>query len=492
MKQIRHTDRPPLPLRMLRAAGSPAVGLVMAGLLWAYLAWVSVWTTSAAGILGTTTAGVYRHPILLSLGGLLCASMVGVTLRRIPLGWTTLGAWLAHAGTIVLVLGGAWYGAARLRGDALFVRGPEGFAPVRHAYVDDSAAVYAGLLAEGTLQQTPIAWPPQLDAPKDVDIALAGTPESASLRVVRLLPAVMLEETWTDDAPLPIPAVRVAVSDDRHVTRGLLCNAYDRTTALAGAGWVMTFDGDVHAAELAARSRPGPVAAAHDRITLLQGPSLEPTLLVRRTDGSTTHVAFGATDRATVHATSGELTVRLIERFTRAQPTLRVVPDGHGPKQRAAVVELTVGDHSQRRVLPFTPYPLDEPPQRAWLPDGQSLDLHLGRGAVSLSATVTITDATYHPQPGSVIPRDYVCRLLIDTGDTQHRDTLRLNQPVQLGRYQLNQGSWSPTPHDPTTIRVAVTTRPGLPVIWAGVALLLTGVTWALLVKPLLRRRGRR
>ncbi len=491
MKQIRQPDRPSLPVRVLRAAGSPRAGLVIAGALWVYLAWVSVWTRQAAELLGTLPGGVYRHPILLALGGLLCASMMIVTHRRIALGWTTLGVWLAHAGTIVLVLGGAWYAAAHVRGDALFVRSPDGFTPVSHAYMDDTVAITAGTPDLTSMQQTPIDWPPQLREPRDVDMPVDQPLDGAQLRVVKLLPAVMLEQVWTDDAPADIPAARVAVTDAMNTTRGLLCNAYQRTAVLTGAGWTMTFDGNASAGDLATLARPGPLAAGHDRITLLWGTSLEPTLLVRRADRSTSHVAFDPNGLAVVRVADRELHVKLLKRFAHAQPTLRIVPDHPGPRQRAAVVELSTADHSQRRILPFTPYPLEELPQRAWLPDGRSLDLHLGRAAMYLDATVTITRAAYHAQPGSVIPRDYVCDLLIRTNSRQRRETLRLNQPVRIGPFQFNQGSWSPNPADPTTIRLAVTTRPALGVIWTGLALMLAGVTWAMLVKPILLRRRR-
>jgi hypothetical protein len=492
MKQIRYLDRRRLPLNVLRAVGSPSAGLVVGAAMGVYLAWVSVWTSSAAALLGTTPSGVYRHPILLALGGLLCGSMVIVTLRRIPFQPTTLGAWASHAGAVVLVLGGGWYGATHVRGDALFLRGPEGFSPVRHAYLDNTASVYVGLLEDDMLRQTPIRWPTPLEGSRDVDVPLAGAPGGSRLRLVRLLPAVTLVRTWTDDAPVAIPAARVTVADDDHLTRGVLCNAYEHTAVLAGAGWTMTFDGDANAAELAARSRPGPLAAPHDRITLMCGPALEPTLLIRRSDRSASHVALDANGSAVVHAAGRQLRITLRERLSRAQPTLRIDPDAPAPRQRAAAVELTTGNHTQRRILPFMPYPLDERPQRAWLPDGRSLDLHLGRAAVGLGATVTITRAEYRTQPGSVIPSEYLCELLIDDAGHRRRETLRLNRPVQLGPYQLNQGSWSPTPHEPTAIRLAVTTRPGLTVVWIGLALLLAGVSWAAFVKPILLRRARR
>ncbi|MFP4434507.1 MAG: hypothetical protein ACLFTN_08545 [Phycisphaerae bacterium] len=491
MKQIHQPDHPSLPVRVLRAAGSTRAALGVVGALWVYLAWVSVWTHQAAELLGTTPEGVYRHPILLVLVGLLCASMAIVTRRRIPLGLTTLGAWCAHAGAIVLILGGAWYAAAHVQGDALFVRSREGFTPVSYAYMDGTAAIAAGASDRTSMRQTPIDWPAQLREPMEVDVPVNQPLEGVRLRAVKLLPAVMLQEVWTDDAPVDIPAARVAVIDTTNTTRGVLCNAYERTAVLTGAGWTMSFDGDANADQLATLARPGPLVAGHDRITLLWGPTLEPTLLVRRADRSTSHVAFDSDGQAVVRVADRRLRVRLLERFAHAQPTLRTIPDGHGPKQRAAVVELSTADHTRRRILPFTPYPLEERPQRVWLPDGRSLDLHLGRAAMDLGATVTITQATYHAQPGSVIPRDYVCDLLIGTDGNAKRETLRLNQPVRVGPFQLNQGSWSPDPADPTTIRLTVTTRPALGVIWTGLALMLAGVTWAMLVKPILRRRRR-
>ncbi|MDY7109185.1 MAG: hypothetical protein SYC29_11175 [Planctomycetota bacterium] len=53
---------------------------------------------------------------------LLCLNIVLATLRRIPLNLVNLGAWLTHAGIIVLALGSVWYFSTKVEGDAPVAR----------------------------------------------------------------------------------------------------------------------------------------------------------------------------------------------------------------------------------------------------------------------------------------------------------------------------------------------------------------------------------
>lgn len=109
--------------------------------------------------------------------------------------------------------------------------------------------------------------------------------------------------------------------------------------------------------------------------------------------------------------------------------------------------------------------------------------------AVKLPEPIYIEKAIYETYPGSVMPKDYICKLVIGRGNSTRRETLSLNHPVAVGPYQISQGSWRPQGSpQPQQIIFSVASRPGIGIVWLGMALTVLGMLWAYYVKPLLRR----
>jgi hypothetical protein len=86
------------------------------------------------------------------------------------------------------------------------------------------------------------------------------------------------------------------------------------------------------------------------------------------------------------------------------------------------------------------------------------------------------------------VPKDYRCDVEVAQGGSTRRASLSLNHPVNVGKYQLTQSSWRPNPRRPTAIVLGDASRPGLPIVWTGLALIVFGMPLAFYLKPLLRR----
>ena len=108
-----------------------------------------------------------------------------------------------------------------------------------------------------------------------------------------------------------------------------------------------------------------------------------------------------------------------------------------------------------------------------------------------LPGALQVEKAEYLTYPGSAVPKDFRCEVLVAAGGTARRETLSLNNPIRLGPYQIGQGSWLPTPEAPTRIVFIVASRPGLPIIWFGLTMVSLGFPYAFYVKPILLRRRR-
>lgn len=83
--------------------------------------WVHVYPRQWRGLEMTEFEWFHWWPFDLLIA-LICINLVTATLRRIPLNAVRLGAWLIHAGIIMLALGSVWYFTAKLEGDTLVVR----------------------------------------------------------------------------------------------------------------------------------------------------------------------------------------------------------------------------------------------------------------------------------------------------------------------------------------------------------------------------------
>jgi hypothetical protein len=157
-------------------------------------------------------------------------------------------------------------------------------------------------------------------------------------------------------------------------------------------------------------------------------------------------------------------------------------------------VRVRAGDWQRTTYLPQSGYEHLAPQQLMELPGQRRRAIWLGfsRRRLPLPATVQITDTEYQTQPGSVVPKDYICDLAITAGGEMRRETITLDRPVHVGPFQLNHGSWRRDPAAPTQITFGAATRPGLPLVWIGGGLVCIAFPYAFYVKPLALRRRRR
>ena len=181
------------------------------------------------------------------------------------------------------------------------------------------------------------------------------------------------------------------------------------------------------------------------------------------------------------------------------------------------------------------------------LPDVRAVRLAFSRRRLPLPEPIKILQAVYLTHPGSVVPKDYRCEVRIGSDDglvltldeesvlyspnesllvsgdelipnssadsrpyRSRRDvrveTISLNRPIRVGPYQLSQGIWWPdatiwadAPVEPRSttseaifeggslsaaIIFEVRSRPGLPLILAGLAMIVAGMLFAFYVKP--------
>jgi len=197
---------------------------------------------------------------------------------------------------------------------------------------------------------------------------------------------------------------------------------------------------------------------------------------------------------------------RLTARAVRFLPRARLRYDGGGSEvPRLAppgppgdpftgpvlTVELRSGQWRGTRHVAFADVP--RPDHWEWVdpPDGGTVGLAFARPSRPLPGTVRIRRAEYRTYPGSVVPMEFRCRVDVETDGEVRQHTLALNRPVRVGRFQLAHAGWRRGRGSGGTVTLLASTRPGLPLVWTGCALIVAGLLYAFYAKPLLlRRRG--
>ncbi|MBS3734910.1 MAG: hypothetical protein KGY99_08280 [Phycisphaerae bacterium] len=137
----------------LAGASAPQVGLMLLGLTAAHLAVVSVVEEPLARWLDVPPQGVYAWWPLPTLAVATCLVMLLSTVVRLPLRAAHLGTWAAHLGVVAIAGGGLWYAAAGVAGQAATVRTTDGYRPLRHVSLSDTAAVYVADAPAGPWRQ---------------------------------------------------------------------------------------------------------------------------------------------------------------------------------------------------------------------------------------------------------------------------------------------------------------------------------------------------
>jgi len=232
-----------------------------------------------------------------------------------------------------------------------------------------------------------------------------------------------------------------------------------------------------------------------DVAMLLTGEDTPPTLVVARPDGTRWHERLEV--GKTLDVPLGGRTVRLTPRRFFEHAARSLVPAGEipdapagsaGPPGPALRVRVADGPWSRTTCVPLS-VGQHAPPQMIDLPGTRAVWLGFSPLRLPLEGTVQVTSAEFQTYPASGIPKDYICQAIVTVDGTTGRETISLNHPVHVGRYQISQGSWSGDPSDPRQIVFLVASRPGLWAIWLGCAMICLGMPVAFYVKPLLMRR---
>ncbi|RPI60091.1 MAG: hypothetical protein EHM48_07815 [Planctomycetaceae bacterium] len=112
-----------------------------------------------------------------------------------------------------------------------------------------------------------------------------------------------------------------------------------------------------------------------------------------------------------------------------------------------------------------------------------------GLVAVPLHQPFTITGVKYETFGSSGVTKDYICNVSIGSGASASRETISLNHPLQVDSFQISQGAWLPSGENPRYIVFNAASRPGLNVIWTGLAMICIGLPMAFYLKPVLLKR---
>jgi ABC-type transport system involved in cytochrome c biogenesis permease subunit len=136
----------------------------------------------------------------------------------------------------------------------------------------------------------------------------------------------------------------------------------------------------------------------------------------------------------------------------------------------------------------------------AWIAWGEERAFSAGAGATArvafadarsaLPFRLTLLDFESKKYPGTAMPASYESRVRVDDPERGSFEALiAMNRPLHHRGYTLFQSSFAEG--ERMTSVLAVSRAPGLPLVYAGTALLLIGVAWMFYVKPwLARRRG--
>lgn len=487
---------------LLRPLVSTWTGVALIGLIVAYLSIASILEAKAPLTLqrlGIDPQHAYGHWLPVALASLLCLNLLAASAVRIPLDLPRAGAWLSHLGVLVLAAGVVVYATQRQEGQ-LVAEMRDGRSPVLDSFrSSDRTSLYLMLhnhapdepLADSVAQ---IPLPPLPSAGRTrLNVSIAS--DGLVARAVEYVADAALEMEVRDDGATPMPGVRMTV-DQGGRTREVFLLGQEGADSQQVGGVVFGIRA-ARAAELdEALATRQPWEGGYDAAVVVM---LDPAdgggakLLVYRRGQLPRAMPLEAGKATSLDTGDGELTLDVQQLLTRA--AIHFAPRSAGSAAGrlgldgpAVAVEVAQGGWKTTEWLPLT----GAGPLPVALPDGRELELSAGPSRLGLGATVEIVQAHAEWYGGTTssgrMPRDYICTLRID-GTRQA--TLRLNEPVQVGRYRISQGSWLPSADNPRAIVLLVASRPGIGIIYTGLAMVAAGFPWALWVKPwLLRRRA--
>ena len=495
---------------MLALAGTP-LGVTLLGLAAVYLSLTSTIPARLASVLGVDLFDprdpmeLYWWPPFVTLCVALCVNLALATLLRIPLRLRHAGAWCSHAGLMALACGALWYAGRSVSGDSVAVRTRRGFSPIRYVYRKGRFAAYVTPGGAGQAAQTDLGPLVPRGEPRELDVPVAGAGDGVEIRATRFYPSATIVRRWRDASPNRVPAVQFRITDGEEAGTLVLSPSLPDCRQYGGRRYVVIYHAGITPEALAKLTTPGDPNAGpgmpHDIALIVTGRQIEPTLAVVRPDGSRWHAKMEVGKPLDVPLAGRTVRIEPVRFFEHAARVYEVGEPGgpHAGHDHAGagiagpVVRLDVRAGEWRRTthVLFSAYDHLAPPQLLDLPGKRALWLSFSRPREELPATLHVRRAEYQTYPGSQIPKDYRCDIEIVAGGQRRRETLSLNHPVTVGKFQFSQGSWGGDPHDPSQIQLGAASRPGLWVIWTGCVMICLGFPVAFYVKPLLGRDPR-
>jgi len=470
-----------------------------------------------AGVLGvrlfdpndTVQIELFWYPPFLAMIAVFFAAMIVATVVAVPFRLRNAGAWCSHAGLLALGVGAAWYATFSQSGDSVTFRSRKGWTPIRYVYLDRSFAVYVYDAADpnGRPVQHPLAGMIPRGEPKDLDATIPAAPEGVTIRATQFLPRARVIRRWANISPNIIPAVELSVTDGDAAGTFVLSPSLPGHEHLGAGEYIITYRPAMTPEGLEQLTTPtdanGAPGMAHDLVVILTGSRIEPTITVIRPDGSRWHAGLEVGEAIDVPLAGRQVRIEPRRFFDHAAEVHELAgPHGHAagqahgamgdemPAGPAVKLEIRSGDWRRETFVPFMAYEDLAEPQMIDLPGNRAIWLSFSRERVALPATIEIRSARYETYPGSSIPKDYVCDVTVTAGAQVSAETLSLNRPVTVGGFQFSQGSWAPAGQaEPSRISLGARTRPALPIIWLGCALICLGFPYAFYVKPLVMRR---
>ncbi len=443
-----------------------------------------------------TAAGAYGHPIFLAMVAALCVNILLATLVRIRPCRLNAGAWISHLGVIVLAAGSVWHASTKVSGDCSARREPGGWSPIKHVYLSGQYSLYVSDAERSETRQVKIENIGLGEHEVEPLAPVVKFPDGLKLGVTDYLPAAVIEQQWKDDAPNPVPAVLVHVSDSLGERNVLLCEQYQRHRRSVGDGYVMVCRPGTTPAQLEelshAATRPADGAMPYDVGVIVTGGQIAPSLVIIRSDYGREVLPLALGEEVQAELGRGTVGVELLRIFTHARRSNRALPaEANSPGASPAIrVELVEGDWRRTTELPLNDYAHLSTPHRVDLPRGRMVHLNFARRRVPLPATVWITDTQYLTYPGMTIPKDYVCQVLLEANGRQTPARVSLNNPLKVGAFQLSQNAWRPAGSaHPMQVVLGAATRPALGVIWTGCAMVVAGLLYAFYLKRIILRR---
>lgn len=465
--------------RLIRSAGSVWTGTVLLGAVAVYV-----------GVASVGREWMYAHWSLAALCGLTCASLLVATVTRVRFDLARAGAWASHLGLIVLAAGSLWYARRHVSGDCMILRQGEDWGAVDRFHLP-RFAVYVGP-GHAAEQGAGAGEPRQTELPVDtrsipdraaIDVPLAGGPEGVKCRAVAFRGSAVIADV-----------ARVRLADpagggSRHLTLG-------PQSPLVAADYMVLYHPSISPQRLERILHPSPgdpdLRLERDAVLVFTGSAVEPTVVVIRPDGSRWHAALPVGRDVELPVAGRKLAFCVLGFATEALPAEHAPHGMAQPAGPAVRVELSAADWKGDVWVPFFTYSGLMPPTCAALPDGRAVDLAFSRRSLPLGAELKVRSAEFVTYPGSAKAMDYRCAADVTAGAKRRRVVISLNNPLRIGPYQLFQNSWQPDGPNVSRIILGVASRPGLPVIWTGCALICLGLPYAFYVKPLILRRRKR